>query len=78
MLDSKYLTTIDALRKKADSKHAYKLYFDIVQQKINKYNVLPLNTYNIDEKGFLIGFLTRAKRIFTKAAFKGKRLLGSI
>ena len=77
-LDSKYLDTIDSARKKADSKHSYKAYFDLVQAKIDEYGVQPSNMYNMDEKGFLIGFLTKAKRIFTKAAFEQKRLLGSM
>ena len=39
MLDSKFLTTYDSLRFKADLKHSYKLYFNLVELKINKYNV---------------------------------------
>lgn len=31
-----------------------------------QYNILPENTYNMDEKGFLIGILQKTKRIFTK------------
>ena len=53
-LDSKFLTTYDATRFKADSYHSYKLYFDLVERKIQEYNVQPHNTYNTDEKGFCI------------------------
>ena len=28
--------------------------------------------YNIDKKGFLISFISKAKRIFTKTTFKSK------
>ena len=34
--------------------------------------------YNMDEKGFLIGFLAKSKRIFTKAAVTSKRVLGVV
>ena len=34
--------------------------------------------YNMDEKGFLIGFLAKSKRIFTKAAVTLKRVLGVV
>ena len=78
VLDSKFLTTYDSSRFKADSKHSYKLYFDLVELKINKYNVQVHNMYNIDEKGFLIGFLTKSKRVFTKAAIQQKRLLRTV
>ena len=60
-LSSKYLITYDAIRFKADSQHSYQLYFDLVKQKIEEYDVLFCNTYNMDEKGFLIGFLTKTE-----------------
>ena len=31
-----------------------------------QYNILPENTYNMDEKGFLIGILQKTKRVFSK------------
>ena len=34
--------------------------------------------YNIDEKGFLISFISKAKRVFTKTTFKSKRLIGAL
>ena len=77
-LDSKFLTTYDSTRFKADSEHSYKLYFDLVERKIAEYSVETYNMYNMDEKGFLIGFLTKSKRVFTKATFEKKRLLGAI
>ena len=78
VLDSKFLTTYDSSRYKADSKHSYKLYFDLLERKIEQYNVQTHNMYNMDEKGFLIGFLTMAKRVFTKASFERKRVLGAV
>ena len=32
--------------------------------------------YNMDEKGFLIGYLTKSKRVFTKALLESRKLLG--
>jgi len=77
-LDSRYLKPLDAARKKVDSISEYKAYFELVRRKIEQYEVLPANTYNMDEKGFLVGFLTKAKRIFSKQAFESKRLLGNL
>ena len=31
-----------------------------------QYDILPENTYNMDEKGFLIGVLQKTKRVFSK------------
>jgi hypothetical protein len=45
--------------------------------KLDQYQVLPSNTYNIDEKGFMIGILQTSKRYFTSSEFKNKRLKGA-
>ncbi|KAF2427816.1 hypothetical protein EJ08DRAFT_719999, partial [Tothia fuscella] len=58
---------IDYSRIKADNPYKYKLYFEKVAKKIREYKILPHNTYNIDEKGFLIRILQKTKRIFTKS-----------
>lgn len=34
--------------------------------KMAQYDILPENTYNMDEKGFLIGVLQKTKRVFSK------------
>jgi IS30 family transposase len=66
-LISKWSSGIDAVRHRADSKRKYELYFDLLYEKINYYKVLPSNTYNMDEKGFIIGVIGRTKRIFSRA-----------
>jgi hypothetical protein len=66
-LISKYTTAMDATRHAADSHFKYKLYFDLLHGKIEEHAVLPQNTYNMDEKGFMIGVIGRSKRTFTQA-----------
>jgi len=73
-LKSGYLTPIDSARKKADSAYYYALYFELIARKIQQYQILPENTYNMDEKGFLIGFLQKSKCIFSKRAFEAGRV----
>jgi hypothetical protein len=34
---------------------------------MEQYSIQPQNCYNIDEKGFLIGYLQKVRRIFPKA-----------
>ena len=61
-------------RKRADNLYAYREYFKLVRSpiglylytniaqvaaKIAKFGILPENTYNMDDKGFLIGVLQR-------------------
>ena len=57
ILAAGYLKPIDLLRKKADNIYLYSLYFDTLEAKIEEYNIQPGNTYNMDEKGFLISCL---------------------
>ena len=56
-------------RHKADSAKKYKLYFQLLHLKIKEHEVLPKNTYNIDEKGFIIRVIRRSKRVFNKVLF---------
>jgi len=73
-LKSGYLAPIDIARKKADSALYYSLYFELLGRKIAEYDILPENTYNMDEKGFLIGYLKKSRRIFSKSAFNSSRV----
>ena len=73
-LISQWVTGMDANRHNADSGHKYKLYFDLLQQKISKYNVELRHTYNMDEKGFMIGIIGRSKRVFSRRQWKKKEV----
>jgi hypothetical protein len=65
-LDSRYLDSLDLNRHEADSVASFERYFSVVGKKVEEYNILPKNTYNMDEKGFLLGRITKAKRVFPK------------
>ena len=41
-----------------------------MRQKIEEYQVEPRHTYNMDEKGFLIGVLAKMKRIFSRLRYE--------
>jgi hypothetical protein len=77
ILDSRYLNTLDLARHKADSEASYRQYFTVLRQKIDQYNIQPHNCYNMDEKGFLIGYLQKVRRIFPKALMEKQKLLGT-
>jgi hypothetical protein len=63
-----YIAPLDLKCKKADNAFLYSLYFQILRQKIEQYNVLPENMYNMDEKRFLLGCLTKLYQISSKKA----------
>ena len=69
-----YLLPINTARKKADLVLYYSLYFELLGKKIIKYNIQLENIYNINEKGFLINFLKKTRRIFSKQAFNSSRV----
>ncbi|SMR48600.1 unnamed protein product [Zymoseptoria tritici ST99CH_1E4] len=77
-IDSRYLKPLDKHRKKADSARQFKAYYDLLARKIEQYNIEPCNTYNMDEKGFLIGMLQKTRRIFTKKHYLSERLIGNM
>jgi hypothetical protein len=60
-LISKWTTAMDRTRHLADSESKYRLYFELLYQKITEYQIEAADTYNMDEKGFLIGILGRSK-----------------
>jgi hypothetical protein len=65
---------MDSNRHNAESGYKYKLYFELLQQKITQYNIKPEHTYNIDEKGFAIGVLGRTKRVFSRRQYEKKEV----
>jgi len=75
-LDARYLNTLDLARHRADSKASYEHYFGVLSARIKKYDNLPENMYNMDEKGFLIGRLQKTQRVFTKDLYKQGKLVG--
>jgi cell division septum initiation protein DivIVA len=48
-----------------------------LKAKIDEYQILPQNTFNMDEKGFGIGLQHKSRRIFTKASLESGSLNGS-
>jgi hypothetical protein len=65
---------MDNSHHKADSGRKYSLYFDLLHEKIEQYQVEACHIYNMDEKGFMPGVVGCSKRIFSKASSEdGKR-----
>ena len=73
-LISQWVTGMDSNRHKADSATKYSLYFDYLRSKIDQYHVDPRHTYNMDEKGFLIGVINRSKRVFSRRMWERKEV----
>jgi hypothetical protein len=72
-LTAKWTTGMDRNRHQANSESKYTLYFNLLYQIMQQYDVEPENTYDMDEKGFLVGTTSRSKRVFSKALFGEKR-----
>jgi hypothetical protein len=71
-LISQWATAMDSDRHKANSWGKYKQYFDLMHCKMTQYSIVAENTYNMDEKGFAIGKISKSKRIFSKPLYKQK------
>jgi hypothetical protein len=73
-----WTTAMEAGRHEADSYGKYRAYFNLVHPKMAQYELLPENTYNMDEKGFAIGVIGRSKRIFDKVLYGKKQFRQSL
>jgi hypothetical protein len=77
-LISKWTAGMDNNRHQADSGAKHSLYFDLLGDKITHYGIEPRHTYNMDEKGFLIGTTGRSKRIFSRRIWERKEVGAAI
>ena len=73
-LISQWTAGIDSNRHNADSEDKYRLYFNYLHGKIDQYQIKPRHTYDMDEKGFLIGSIGRSKRIFSRRMWEKKEV----
>ena len=70
MIISCYTKGLDLDRKKTDSVQKFILYFELIGQKIEQYNLIPEQIYNMDEKGFMIRIMIKEKRIFSRRKYE--------
>ena len=63
-------TGLDHDRTDADSAFKYTLYFELLSRKIEEHVVEPRHIHNMDEKGFLIGILSKMKLIFSRRRYE--------
>jgi alkylated DNA nucleotide flippase Atl1 len=72
-LTTAWTTPMESRRHEADNGERYRLYFDLLAKKVREFEVLPRDTYNMDEKGFMIGVIGKTKRVFNKVLYKERR-----
>lgn len=77
-LISKWATGMDRVRHQADSESKYKDYFTFVHRQMDRYGIEPRHTYNMDEKGILMGKINRSKRIFSRKVWERKQVQSSL
>ncbi|KAF1965371.1 hypothetical protein BU23DRAFT_489819, partial [Bimuria novae-zelandiae CBS 107.79] len=77
-LTSRWATGIDSNCHQANLGDKYSLYFNILGDKIKEYGIEPRHTYNIDEKGFLIGIISQSKRVFSRRMWEKKEVRASL
>ena len=77
-LISRWATGIDRARHQADSISKYTLYFSLLHEKISQYDIEPCNIYNMDEKGCMLGILTRSKRVFSRRLYEEGKIKAHI
>ena len=68
-LTVRWASPLDRTRQQADSIDKYDSYFDNLHQKMKDYEIEQRLTYNMDEKGFMIGVEKKTKRVFSKVVW---------
>jgi hypothetical protein len=56
-------------RHEADSGYKYSKYFELLHGKMQQYELEPVHTYVMGQKGFMIGYTGRSKRIFARGLY---------
>jgi hypothetical protein len=72
-LTPQWTSTMASDRHAADSYGEYSEYFDMSELKMSERCKEPEHTYNMDEKGFMIGRTGRQKRVFSRTSWSKKR-----
>ncbi len=65
---------MESKRHKAASLRKYEAYFHVINEKIEEHRIREENTYNMDEKGFIISVLHKQHRVFSREAYESKRV----
>jgi hypothetical protein len=66
------LARIDKVRVQAEDPEVIQGFFDRLQHARAEYGVLTCNTYNFDEKGFMLGLGHATKRMYSKQAMRNE------
>jgi hypothetical protein len=74
----KWSAAMDSNCHAADPYEKYTLYFDLLHSKMTEYNILLHNTYNMDEKDFMIGVLSKLKCVFLKQLWESKEMTSAL
>jgi hypothetical protein len=77
-LIAKWTSGMDRNRHEADLGWKYKRYFNLLHSTMDKYNILPENTYNMDEKGFMMGSIGKSKRVFSRQMWEKGQVKDSL
>jgi hypothetical protein len=66
-LTPRWSDAMDRDRHQADSGHRYRAFFEGLYDQMVRHDIQPGQSYNMDEKGFLLGSIGKSRRIFSRA-----------
>ena len=73
-----WTASVDSKRFRANSAFRYSLYFERMRRKIDEYAIDGRHIYNMGEKGFIVGILSKQRRIFTQEQSSLGKLRGFV
>jgi hypothetical protein len=77
-ITNRWTTAMDSVRHAANLYEKYNCYFNLLNEALEEYNILPQNIYNMDEKGFMLGKAGRSKRVFDRDMWITKEVRQSL
>ena len=65
-LKTKFMSGLDKERAEAQDPDIFQHWFELYKTTTQKYNIKPLNRYNMDEKGVMMGYIGKVKVVISR------------
>ena len=65
-LKTKFMSGLDKERAEAQDPDIFQHWFELYKTTTQNYNIKPLNRYNMDEKGVMMGYIGKVKVVISR------------
>jgi hypothetical protein len=65
-LRTKFVAGLDKERAKAQDLIIFQHFFELYKSTVERYNIKPWNRFNMDEKGIMLGYISKVRVVCSK------------